>query len=111
MCVIPLRVTRFFYKKPREEGPVNILLCDTIDVEEEVDDDHLPLDDERYRDTNHNLVGLQISAFYPDEGGWFDGTITWYNTQMGRLRVQYIDGTDDYIPPEDINGVDVILKT
>ena len=28
---------------------------------------------------------------------------------MGRLRVQYIDGTDDYIPPEDINGVDVIL--
>ena len=81
-----------------------------IVVEEEEEED-LPLDDEQYRDLNHNLVGLKLCVLYEDEGGWFDGTITWYNTQLGKLRVLFEDDSDDYISPEDINGVDVFLKT
>ena len=49
-------------------------------------------------------------VLYEDEDGWFDGTITWYNTQLGKLRVVFEDDSDDYILPEDINRVDVFLK-
>ena len=69
------------------------------------------MNDEHYRDLNHNLVGLKLCVLYEDEGEWFDGTITWYNTQLGKLRVLFEDDSDDYISPEDINGVDVFLKT
>ena len=54
---------------------------------------------------------LKLCVLYEDEDGWFDRTITWYNTQLGKLRVVFEDDSDDYILPEDINGVDVFLKT
>ena len=53
----------------------------------------------------------RVSAFYPDEGGWCNGVVKWFNTKLSKLRVVYADGSDDYILPEDINGVDVILKS
>ena len=82
-----------------------------IVVEDEEED--LLQDDKHYRDLNHNLVGHKLCVLYEDHGtinGTMDGTITWYNTQLGKLRVVFEDDSDDYISPEDINGVDVFLK-
>ena len=56
------------------------------------------------------LLGCTISAFYPTEGGWFDSTVTWYNTSLGKLRVVFADGTDDYIAIDEIDGVEIVLK-
>ena len=95
---------------------------EVIDISDEADDeaenednddndiDDGNVDDERYRDMGHNLVGCTISAFYPTEGGWFDGRVEWYNTSMGKLRVVFADDSDDYIAPDEIDGIDVILK-
>ena len=78
-----------------------------VNLSDDVEDDD---DEEAYRDLNHNLVGCKITAFYPDEGGWFKGCITWYNAQRSKLRVCFEeDGSDDYISPDEINRVDVIL--
>ena len=56
-----------------------------------------------------NHVGCKIKAFYPDKGGWFPGKITWFLTTLGKLRGFFEYGSDDYISPKDINGVDAIL--
>ena len=72
-------------------------------------DDSLPVDDVSQRDLNHNLVNRELEVFYPDEGGWFVGKITWYNIHLGKFRVLFDDGSDDYIQPEDINDLDVKL--
>ena len=72
----------------------------------------LDVDEEAHRDTDHNLVGCTIKAFYPDEVGWYMGKITWYATMLGKLRVFYEeDESDDYISPDEINGIDIILCT
>ena len=52
---------------------------------------------------------MKITAFYPDEGGWFKGCITWYNTQLCKLRDFEEDGSNDYIAPDELNGVNVIF--
>ena len=53
---------------------------------------------------------LKLCVLYEEEDGWFDRTITWYSTQLGKLRVVFEDDSDDYILPDDISGVDVFLK-
>ena len=66
---------------------------DIIGVEDEeaiyISDEstELAVDEEAYRDKNHNLVGCKVKVFYPDEGGWFEGIISWYATSLGKLRV------------------------
>ena len=56
------------------------------------------VDDEAHRDQNHNLVGCKVKAFYPDEGVWFEGVATWYNTNLEKVRVLYEeDGSDEAI--------------
>lgn len=87
-----------------------ISIGDESEVHETEEEDGDNVDDERYRDMSHNLVGCTITALYPSEGGWFDGRVTWYNTSMGKLRVVFEDESDDYIAPDDIDGIDVILK-
>ena len=75
----------------------------------ETEDDSLPVDDERYRDLDHNLVSTKLEIFYHSEGGWFIGTVSWYNSHLGKLCIVFDDGSDDYIQPDEIDGVDVIL--
>ena len=49
------------------------------------------------------------SIFYPSEGGWFIGTVSWYNSQLGKLRIVFEDGSDDYIQPDEIDGIEIIM--
>ena len=51
----------------------------------------------------------RISANEKAEGGWFIGTVSWYNSQLGKLRIVFDNVSDDYIQPDEIDGVDVIL--
>ena len=37
------------------------------------------------------------------------GKITWYNKKFNEYRVEFEDGTDDYINLDDVNGVEIIL--
>ena len=37
------------------------------------------------------------------------GKITRYNKKFNEYRVEFEDGTDDYINLDDVNGVEIIL--
>lgn len=79
-------------------------------LEEEVvveNDEHLEIDTESDRDLNHPLVGRRIKGLY--DNGWFKGQICWYNTKMNKLRILFEDDTDDYIIPDDIDGIELIF--
>ena len=76
------------------------------DIPEENDED-LEVDDEKDCNFNHTLVVRRVKGLY--DNGWFVGRICWFNNQMGKLRVVYDDDTDDYIDPDDIDGVELIL--
>ena len=66
-----------------------------VEIGEDTQDDSLPVDDERYRDLDHNLVSTKLKIFYPSEG-WFIGTVSWYNSQLGKLSIVFDDGSDIY---------------
>ena len=82
---------------------------DFIEIGEDNQDESLPVDEEVFRDLNHALVSRKLEVLYPDEGGWFIGIVSWYNCRLGKLRVLFDDGTDDYIQPDEINDDDVKL--
>ena len=57
------------------------------------------------------LIILSIAVFfYDDQGEWYEGKITWFNSKMDKLRIYFEeDESDDYMNETEINGMDVIL--
>ena len=65
------------------------------------------MDDVKYCLFDHELVGRNVKSCY--ENGWFIGNIKYYNTQLSALKVDFQDGTSDYIQLGDIDGIEVIF--
>ena len=40
---------------------------------------------------------------------WEIGKITWYNKTFNEYRVEFDDGTEDYVNLDDVDGVEIIL--
>ena len=53
------------------------------------------------------LYGCKVKGLY--EYGWFTGTIQYFNKKLGKCRVLYNDGSEDYIGIEEIEGVEIVL--
>ena len=66
------------------------------------------MDDAKDRLFDHELVGRKVKACY--ENGWFIGDIMYFNTQLSEFKVDFLDGTSDYIQLEDIDGIEIILQ-
>ena len=114
--VVPPPLPTVSSDQPVAQDPVipNEIPDEILDeVEEEdapvpdVQDDDLEDDHDYDRHYDHVLVGRKIKVIY--DNGWFTGVVTYYNVTMNKLRVQYDDGTDDYIEIGEINGSDVQL--
>ena len=41
--------------------------------------------------------------------GWFIGDIVYFNTVLREYKVEFDDGTSDYIEPSDIDNVEVMI--
>ena len=78
----------------------------TLKKYQETTDEDLEVDHDIDRNIEHNLVGRKIKALY--DNGWFIGRITWFNNEMEKLRVEFENGTEDYIYQSDI-GVEISL--
>ena len=72
------------------------------DEERENEEDRM---DDRVEDDE--LVGRKIKALY--ENGWFIGKIKYFNTVLCEYKVDFSDGTSDYLAIQDIDGIEVIL--
>ena len=55
----------------------------------------------------HPLKNLKLKVLYQN---WHVGTITWYNKVWTSIyRIEYEDGTDDYINLDYVDGIEIIL--
>ena len=54
-----------------------------------------------------NLVGRKLKAFYCN--GWAVGNIVYFNTALNEYKIEFEDGTSDYIAPSDIDNVEVVV--
>ena len=89
-----------------------MIVCDIpIDLREDDEEDaQEEVDNEEDRIYTHNLVGSTLKIFYDDQGEWYEGKITWFNSKMDKLRIYFEeDESDDYMNETEINGMDVIL--
>ena len=72
-------------------------------------DDEEPerVDKAEERDFEHKNFGRNIKALY--ENGWHIGTIKYFCKDLIEYKIDYPDGSTDYISPNDIDGLEVIL--
>ena len=57
---------------------------------------------------DHQLVGRKVRASY--ENGWFVGEIVYFNNKLNEFKIDYNDGTSDYVCEDDFNDLDLILQ-
>ena len=68
--------------------------------------DSPPVDDVKDKVYKHPLKNRKLKVLYQN---WHVGTITWYNKVLDEYRIEYEDGTDDYINLDDADGIEIIL--
>ena len=84
---------------------------DEID-EPDLSEDYNPealedIESDRIFNDDFDLVGRKLKALYTN--GWFVGNIIYFNTVLKEYKVEFEDGTSDYIEPSDIDNVEIIL--
>ena len=81
--------------------------CDEEEEAEEEPQKDEPLDDkegDRVYQAEFNLVGRQVKALYSNS--LFTGDVLYFNTALNEYKVQFDDGTTDYIDNVEILIVD-----
>ena len=49
-----------------------------------------------------------LKALY--ENGWHTGLVKYYNSKLGELKIDFTDGSSDYVAPADIDGEEIFLE-
>ena len=62
-------------------------------------------DEELDRIYKHPLKNRRVKILYEK---WTTGCILWYNKKLDEYRVEFEDGTKDYINLHDVNGIEMI---
>ena len=102
---------------PQEAAPStpNIEGVETPEIEEDLEpttsefasaESDYKLDNEGDRMYEWGSVGKKFKILY--DGGWFVGKVIYYNHALSEYKVDFEDGSVDYVSPEDIDGVEVI---
>ena len=55
---------------------------------------------------NYPLKNAEVKVLYEE---WHFGVITWYNKVLDEYRLEFPDGTGDYIKLDAIDGIECIL--
>ena len=74
-------------------------------------EDALPserIDSTKDRNYSEPLVGRKIRALYED--GWHVGSLDYFNTEFQQYHISFEGSTeDDYMKPEEIDGIEMVL--
>ena len=79
---------------------------DTSEQDLQDGEEELKLDRVEDRHYAHGLVGKQLKINY--HSGWFIGDIVYFNFELNEYKVEFKDGSSDYVAPTDIDGIEVI---
>ena len=74
---------------------------DNFEETEATESGDLEVDYEQGRDITHHFVGKEFRVYDYD---WFMGVATWFNVTMAKLRLEFDDGSDDYIALDEITA-------
>ena len=88
--------------------PMEVEETDQDPTEGELDtaEEEFKLDYEEDRVYERGGVGKKFKVLY--DSGWFIGHVKYYNHALGEYKVDFDDGSVDYISPDDIDGIEVI---
>ena len=64
------------------------------------------IDEELDRIYKYPLKNRRVKVLYQE---WEIGSISCYNKKLNEYRVEFEDGTEDYIKLDDVNGIEMIL--
>ncbi|MEO0683927.1 MAG: hypothetical protein AAFY76_02490 [Cyanobacteria bacterium J06649_11] len=91
-----------------EEEPNDVQVIDDV---EEVQDDEIEVesipDNVEDRSEDDELIGRELKALY--ENGWYKGEIRYFNSRIGKYKVRFSDGDEDFVGIEEIDGVEIVL--
>ena len=80
-----------------------------VDTEEDnegpVDEGEMQLDNVEDRSFADEMVGLKVKVLY--ESGWSVGDVMYYNKALMKYKISFSDGTDDYIPEDEMGSAEV----
>ena len=65
------------------------------------------IDDENSRLFDYENVGRKIKALY--DSGWHIGEIKYYNVTLAEYKIDFEDGSVDYISLDEIDGIEILL--
>ena len=75
------------------------------DNEEPADEGEIQLDKEEDQTFVDEIVGLKVKVLY--EHGWSIGEVMYYNKALMEYKISYSDGTDDFIPEDEMGSAEV----
>lgn len=95
-------------------GQLNVVSVEEpseIDDVQEVEDAEIVVesieDNPEDRSEDDELIGREIKALY--ENGWYKGEIRYFNSRIGKYKVRFNDGDEDFVGIDEIDGVEVVL--
>ena len=88
---------------PQAESNESVQSTEIYD-EEEVEE---RIDDENSRLFDYENVGRKIKALY--DSGWHIGEIKYYNVTLAEYKIDFEDGSVDYISLDEIDGIEILL--
>jgi hypothetical protein len=59
------------------------------------------------RDFDHEFVGRKIKALYTN--GWHTGNVDYFNYELGSLKINFPDGSVDYVKPNEIGNTEIFF--
>jgi len=90
------------------EEPSDIQIIDDV---QEVEDAEIAVesieDNPEDRSEDDELIGREIKALY--ENDWYKGEIRYFNSRIGKYKVRFNDGDEDFVGIDEIDGVEVVL--
>ena len=45
----------------------------------------------------------------PNDNGWYKGEIMYFNSRIGKYKVVFTDGDEDFIGIEEIDNIEIVL--
>ena len=90
-----------------EQDGLNEYASDSDDAAESGEEENVLSDDSNDRDFAHGCSGKKLKIHY--DNGWFVGVVSYYNRKLKEYKVEFQDGSVDYVPESDVGSTDVIL--
>ena len=91
----------------RGQDGLDEVASDSDEVSESEEEVDVLSDDPNDRDFTYGCCGKKLKIHY--NNGWFVGMVAYYNSKLKEYKVEFEDGSLDYVPEGDVGNIDIIV--